>query len=181
MLHAHTAPQNWRPQLGDFFFNPIEKFIETNIVELDELKLFVYIHYGWKIVINWWTLGSNCQLFINPVKVYFGYGNQYFLNAHFYSIEVINALIWTSWYHCWCCRTNIELTWTFCWFLLHNYKFFVHLVAQWITLQTAVRLPRVGISGLAESVCVPTLFRYGLRGILIYQYILILEKSVIDS
>ena len=50
------------------------------------------------------------------------------------------------------------------------------LVAQWIALWTTARLPRVRIPGLPESVCVPTLSRYGLRG-KIHK----LVKSVIDS
>ena len=37
-------------------------------------------------------------------------------------------------------------------------------MAQWIALRTAARLPQFQIPGLPESVCVPALFRYGLRG-----------------
>ena len=34
----------------DFLFKLTERDIDTNVVEIDELKLFVDIHYGQKIV-----------------------------------------------------------------------------------------------------------------------------------
>jgi len=57
-----------------------------------------------------------------------------------------------------------------------NLKYTSPLVAQWIALRTAARWPRVRIPGLPESVCVPTLFCYVLRG-KIHK----LVKIVIDS
>ena len=45
----------------DFIFNHAEKVIDTTIVELDELKLFVYVHYGRKIGRYCSKLGSNSQ------------------------------------------------------------------------------------------------------------------------
>ena len=35
-----------------FVFNLTEKVIDTITVDIDELKLFVFIHYGWKIGTN---------------------------------------------------------------------------------------------------------------------------------
>ena len=58
-----------------FFFNPTEKVIETIIVDVDELTLFVFIHDSRKIGINCSKLGSNGQLLKNPTRVIFGYGN----------------------------------------------------------------------------------------------------------
>ena len=44
-----------------------------------------------------------------------------FFNVNFYSIEVMNTLIWIHWYHSWCCKTNIK--WPillFSWSILNN-------------------------------------------------------------
>ena len=41
----------------DSFFNHVENVIDTIIVELEEYKLFVSIHYGRKIGINLYKQG----------------------------------------------------------------------------------------------------------------------------
>ena len=56
----------------DFILNCTEKVIDNIIVELDELKLVIYIHYGWKISRNYSKLGSNCKILINPAKQFLG-------------------------------------------------------------------------------------------------------------
>ena len=56
----------------DFNFNHTEKFIDTITVELNDIKLFVYIHYGRKIGRNSSKLCSNCQILMNSAKVIFG-------------------------------------------------------------------------------------------------------------
>ena len=63
---------------------------DNNIVDIDELILFVCIHGNRKININWSEQEYNGQILINPVKVIFGYGNLYiFFNVIFISLTEI--------------------------------------------------------------------------------------------
>ena len=55
----------------DFFNNPTEKVIYTIIVELYEIKHFVYTLYRQKIGTNFSKLGANGQLMINSTEVIF--------------------------------------------------------------------------------------------------------------
>ena len=83
---------------NSFYLNHTAKVIDNIIVELDELELFVHTHYEHKIGRNCSKLGSNCQMLINPAKVFCGYENPYiFPNIYFYSIEVISTLMRTHW------------------------------------------------------------------------------------
>ena len=55
----------------DFFLDPIEKMIYTNIIELDEFKLMAATKYDRKIGIYCSKLGSNCHILINLAEVIF--------------------------------------------------------------------------------------------------------------
>ena len=68
----------------DFFLDPIEKMIYTNIIELDEFKLMAATKYDRKIGIYCSKLGSNCHILINPAAVSVPY---IFSSVNFYSIE----------------------------------------------------------------------------------------------
>ena len=57
--------------------------MQTIIVDLDEIKLFVYIHNGRKIVINYSNVGLNGKILINPGKGIFSYRSVYFFQYDF--------------------------------------------------------------------------------------------------
>ena len=70
-----------------------EKDIKTIIVELDELKLFVHIHYGRKFGRNCSKLGSSCQILINPAEGIFEYGNPYIFSNRSPHYANTNSLV----------------------------------------------------------------------------------------
>ena len=49
----------------DFIFNYAKKLVDIIIVELDEFKIFIHIHYGQKIGRNCSKLGSSFQILID--------------------------------------------------------------------------------------------------------------------
>ena len=106
--HARRRSATLRYKI-DYYFNPTEKVICTVTVEHCKYKLYVYIHYGRSIGINFSKLGSNYQIVTNPAKVIFGYENPYiFSYIILYSTKVSSTPIQTDWYHFRCYRIFIK-------------------------------------------------------------------------